>query len=220
MIRPELAITQTLEEKPVYHIADLRQVAGSKSSAYRLLEELREVGFASQIKEGYFTIRSGLFQPFYLWSYLLPSLEALKQARYFGISYNENDVRLARRILQGTVTLDYKAYELTRLQEPHTLFLYVEDIEKAATTLRDHKFSEGTRGRVAILPRVGSFQNEIQRTYLDCIAYGGRSTLDAIAIELLHSEMLDPKIRALFRSEDFLKVREELGTLESRKRSS
>ncbi len=219
-LRPELAITQTLGEKPVYHIADLCRVAGSRSSAYRLLEELRETGFASQVKEGYFTIRSCLFQPFHLWSYLLPSLEAIKQARYFGISYNENDVRLVRRILQGIVTLDYRAYELTGLQDPHTFFLYVEDIEKAAATLRDHKFSEGTRGRVALIPRVGSFQNEIQRTYLDSVAYGGRSSLDAIAIELLHGEMLDPKIRGVFRSEDILKVREELDSLELGTRSS
>lgn len=211
MLKPELAVTQALGEKPAYHINDLRRVTESRATAYRILRELREVGFAEQVKEGYFTIRSSLFQPFYLWPYLLPSLAALKRARYFGRSYNENDIRLARKILQGVVTLDYRAYELTGLQKPHMLFVYVEDVDRAAATLRDRKFSEGARGRVAIMPQVRSRQNELQRLYLDCIAYGGRSTLDAIAIEITHGEELDPNIRGTFRSEDVLKVKEELG---------
>ncbi len=220
ILRPELTIAQTIGEKPVYHISDLRRVTESRATAYRILGELRAIGFAEQVKEGYFTIHSSLFQPFYLWPYLLPSLQALKRAQYFGLSYNESDVRLARRVLKGTVTLDYRAFELTGLQEPHTLFLYVRDADLAAATLRDHKFSEGLRGRVAIIPRVGSFQHELQRVYLDCIAYGGRSTLDAIAIELLHGEKLDPRIRGAFRSEDVWKVKEELGSREPGARSS
>ncbi len=219
-VEPRLAVTQTLGEKPIYHINDLQQSTGSRATAYRVLDELRELGFATPIKEGYFTLRTSLFQPYYLWPYLLPSLKALKQARYFGRSYNENDARLARKILNGKVTLDYRAYELTRLQEPHTLFLYEEDPDSAAATLKERRFWEGRRGRVAIIPHVGSFENELQRVYLDCIAYGGRNNLDAIAIELLYGEALDSRIRGTFRSEDVVKVREELDTLESRARSS
>ena len=210
-LRPELTIAQTIGEKPVYHINELRKITDSRATAYRILSKLREAGFAEQIKEGYFTIRSSLFQPFNLWSNLLPSLQALKQARFFGLSYNENDVRLAIQILKGVITLDYRAYELTKLQSPRLLFIYVDDVDQAARTLREHKFSEGTQGRVVIIPRIGVFRNEIQRVYLDCIAYGGRSLLDAIAIEIVHNESLDPHVRRIFKAEDVLKVRDELG---------
>ncbi len=209
-LRPELTIAQTIREKPVYHINELSKITESRATAYRILSKLREAGFAEQLKEGYFTLRSSLFQPFNLWSNLLPSLQALKQARFFGLSYNENDVRLTRQILNGIITLDYRAYELTKLQSPHLFFIYVDNPDQAAKMLRKHKFSEGTQGRVVIIPRIGAVGNEIQRVYLDCIAYGGRSLLDAIAIEILHDESLDPNIRGAFKAEDVLKVREEL----------
>src|SRR5438309_8201395 len=170
MLRPELTIAQTIGEKPVYHIDELSKITQSRSTAYRILSRLREAGFAAQVRDGFFTLRSSLFQPFNLWSNLLPSLQVLKQARFFGLSYNENDVRLARQILKGMVTLDYRAYELTKLQSPRLLFIYVDDVDQAARTLREHKFSEGTQGRVVIIPRMGVFRNEIQRVYLDCIA--------------------------------------------------
>lgn len=218
-MKPELSVTQTIGEKPVYRIEDLLRVTGSRATAYRALGELRQVGFAEQAKEGFFTIRSSIFQPFYLWPHLVPSLDALKQARYFGLSYNENDVKLARRVLEGMVTLDYRAYELTGLQVPHMFFMYSWDVDQAASTLRKRGFWEGKRGRVAILPRIGSFQNELHRVYLDCIAYGGRSVLDAIAIQLVRGAELDLKIRGLFRAEDVLKVRDELSSREPRARS-
>jgi hypothetical protein len=209
-LRPELTIAQRIGEKPVYHIDELSRITESRATAYRVLAKLREAGFAEPVKEGYFTIRSSLFQPFNLWSNLLPSLQALKQARFFGSSYNDNDVRLARQVLKGVITLDYRAYDLTKLQSPHLFFIYFDDPDQAARTLREHKFSEGTRGRVVVIPRIGEFGKEIQRVYLDCIAYGGRSLLDAIAIEILHSESLDPHVRGTFKAEDVLKVREEL----------
>ncbi len=218
MLRPELTIAQTIGEKPVYHIDELSKITESRATAYRILSKLREAGFAERVKEGYFTLRSSLFQPFNLWSNLLPSLQALKQARFFGRSYNENDVRIARQILNGIITLDYRAYELTKLQSPHLFFIYVDNPDQSAVVLRTHRFSEGRQGRVVIMPRIGEFRNEIQRVYLDCIAYGGRSLLDALAIEILHDESLDPSIRGTFKTEDVLKVREELGT-QSRTRS-
>jgi DNA-binding transcriptional ArsR family regulator len=210
LLRPELAIAQTIGEKPVYHINELSKITESRATAYRILSALREAGFAERAREGFFTLRSSLFQPFNLWSSLLPSLQALKQARFFGLSYNENDVRLAREILKGVITLDYRANEITKLQSPHLFFIYVENPDQAANMLKKCNFSEGTKGRVVLLPRIGEFRNEIQRVYLDCIAYGGRSLLDAIAIEILHNEDLDPNIRGTFKTEDVLKVREEL----------
>src|SRR5436309_14079231 len=218
ILRPEFTIAQTIGEKPVYHIDELSEITQSRSTAYRILSRLREAGFAAQVRDGFFTLRSSLFQPFNLWSNLLPSLQALKQARFFGLSYNENDVRLARQILKGMVTLDYRAYEITQLQSPHLFFIYVDKPDKAANMLKECKFSEGTKGRVVIIPRTGEFGSEIQRVYLDCIAYGGRSLLAAIAIETLHNEDLDHNIRGTFKAEDVLKVREEL-VAQSRTRS-
>jgi hypothetical protein len=61
---------------------------------------------------------------------------------------------------------------------------------------------------VAILPKEGGFENEIQRVYLDCLAFGGRSTLDAVAIELLHADQLS--VRGEFPTDLVLKVREDL----------
>jgi len=204
-----LMATQSLPAKPVYHISELFEPAGSRATAYRLMHRLQELGFAEETqRRGYFTIRSSIFQPYRIWSKLLPSLHALKQARYFGRAYDESDVSYARKSLKGVVTLDYRAYELTGLQTPHRLFIYVEDSDHAAKVLRDNRFSEGKRGRVAILQKGGGFQNEIQRVYFDCLASGGRNLLDAIAIELLYEGRLS--VKGEFPAELVMKVKEEL----------
>jgi hypothetical protein len=204
-----LMAAQSLPAKPVYHISELFEPAGSRATAYRLMHGLQEVGFAEETqRRGYFTIRSSIFQPYRIWSNLLPSLHALKHARYFGRAYDESDVNYARKSLKGVVTLDYRAYELTGLQTPHRLFIYVEDSDHAAKVLRDNRFSEGKRGRVAILQKDGDFQNEIQRVYFDCLASGGRDLLDAIAIELLYEGRLS--VKGEFPAELVMKVKEEL----------
>lgn len=210
MLGPELAAAQTLGERPVFTLNQLAEVTGSRATAYRGLARLRDAGFARQLKGGFFVLRSSFFQPYSLWNSLLPSLQALKQARYFGRSYNVHDFKLARQILKGFVTLDHRAYDLTGLQPPYTLSMYVDPLDAAVSAFRRHGFYEGTRGKVILLPRIGSFNNELQRVYLDCLAYGGRSTLDAIAIEILYGDKLDPRARGMFRSEDVLKVRDEL----------
>ena len=75
--------------------------------------------------------------------------------------------------------------------------------------MKHEKFSEGRNGRVAILPKIGNFfQNEIQRVYLDCLAAGGRSLLDGVAIELLHSNELE--VRGVFPIDLVEKVRDDL----------
>jgi hypothetical protein len=220
MVSPELAAVQVLGERPAFSLNDLMGATGSRASAYRALAKLRQVGFAELVRPGYFIIRSGFFQPYPLWEHLLPSLRALKQARYFGRSYNKNDVEVARRILGGTITLDYRAFELTGLQEPYSLFVYVDDLDSAASALRRKGFWEGRRGRVALLPRAETPRNGIQGLYFDCLAYGGRSTLDAIAIECIYGEELDPRSRGLFRVEDVIRVRDGLTPHEPRARSS
>jgi hypothetical protein len=211
-IEPALAMVQSLGQKAVYRASELFEPAGSKATAYRVIRRLQELGLAAETKRrGYFTVRSSAFQPYQVWPHLLPSLLALRQARHFGRSYDESDVNNARRLLSGMVTLDYRAYELTKLQTPHTFFVYVSDQNRVAELLRSKGFSEGSKGRVAILPRgqdERDFENEIQRVHLDCLAFGGRSTLDAIAIELLYGDRLS--VRGEFPVDIVLKVREEL----------
>ena len=209
-IEPSLAVVQALGQKPVYRASELFGPSGSRATAYRFIRRLQELGLAAETqRRGLFTVRSSAFQPYQTLVHLLPSLRALKQARYFGRAYDESDVNYARRSLSGMVTLDYRAYELTRFQTPHTFFVYAEAPEQQARSLRSAGFSEGSKGRVSILPKEdGGFENEIQRVYLDCLAFGGRSTLDAIAIELLHGDRLS--VRGEFPTDLVLKVREDL----------
>ena len=208
-IEPALTIVQTLGEKAVYHISELYKPAGSRATAYRIINELQELGFAEPVRRGYFTLRSSIFQSYRIWPHLVPSLDALRRARYFGRTYNEADVTFVRKMLSGVETLDYRAYELTRLQTPYTFFIYVENPDQVAEELRKRGFSEGRKGRVAILPK-SEIKNELQRVYLDCLASGGRSILDAIAIELLYGNQLE--IKGEFPIELVEKVREELPT--------
>src|SRR3989442_6485853 len=80
-----LAALQSLGGKPVYHVNELFGPAGSRATAYRLINRLQELGFAAETqRRGYYTIRSSIFQPLHVQHHLLPSLRALKQARYFG----------------------------------------------------------------------------------------------------------------------------------------
>ncbi len=207
-IEPSLAIVQGLGSKPAYHISELYGLAGSRATAYRIINRLLELGLAERLNRGYFSIRSSVFQPYWIWPHLVPSLQSFKQARYFGRAYDESDVSYAKRTLQGLPTLDYRAYELTQFQTPHTYYLYVDEVDQIGRQLRENNFSEGKAGRVTIMPKPGTFDNGIQRVYLDCLAVGGRSILDAIAIELLYGDKLT--IRGEFQADLVAKVREDL----------
>jgi len=211
VVPADLAAAQQMDQsKPVHSTIELAATVGSVSTAQRYARKLAELGFVSILGRGRFMVRSSLFQPYSLWPYLVPSLQALKKARYFGRTYNESDVHFAQsKFPRAIATLDYRAYELTKLQKPERLFLYVPDPEDVANELKREKFSEGRSGRVAILPKIGNFfQNEIQRVYLDCLAAGGRSLLDAVAIELLHSNELE--VRGVFPIDLVEKVRDDL----------
>jgi hypothetical protein len=65
---------------------------------------------------------------------------------------------------------------------------------------------------VYVLPKVGKFHNPVERTYLDCVAKGGRSWLDAVAIELLYPHMLS--VKASFPVDLVTKVFEDLNMSE------
>ncbi len=207
-IEPSLTIVQGLRSKPAYHSRELYELAGSKATAYRIIDRLSELGWTERLNRGYFAVRSSISQPYWIWPHLVPSLQSLKHARYFGRAYDESDVAYAQRMIPGILTLDYRAYDLTQFQTPYTCYLYVDDVNQAARQLRENNFSEGKAGRVAIMSRTGSFDDGIQRIYLDCLAAGGRSTLDAIAIELLHGDGLT--IRGEFRADVVAKVKEDL----------
>jgi hypothetical protein len=197
-----------LKGKPAYRIGDLYELVGSRATAYRVVNRLLELGFAERLNRGYFAIRSSVFQPFSIWPHMVQSLQSYRQARYFGRAYDDGDVSYAKRTLQGVLTLDYRAYELTGFQTPHTYYLYVDDVGRVAEELRKRDFSEGRAGRVAIMQKTGPFDNEIQRVYLDCLAVGGRSVLDAIAIELLYPESLT--VRGKFGADLVAEVKEDL----------
>jgi len=209
-LEPSLAIVQSLRDSPAYRVSELYQLAGSRATAYRLLDRLLELGMAERLSRGYFSLRSSAFQPYRLWPHLVPSLQSFKEARRFGRAYDESDVNYARKTLHGFLSLDYRAYELTRLQTPHQYYLYVDKVEEAAQLLKTNGFSEGKAGRISISPRSGNFENEIQRVYLDCLAAGGRSTLDAIAIEIRYADRLT--IRGEFPVDLVTKVEEDLSS--------
>lgn len=200
---------QRLDSKPVYTIEDAISVAGSAKTAYRRLNDLKVLGLA-KYKRGSFILKSSVVsQPANVVEKLLPSLIALSKARRFGRNYNDSDIRFAmNNIAVKFVTLDYKAYELTKFQTPLDLYIYVQDLEQVASFLRERGFREGRNGHVILLPKIGEFSNKIERVYLDCIANGERSTMDAIAIEILHENKLTT--RGLFSVPQVKKVQEDL----------
>jgi len=55
---------------------------------------------------------------------------------------------------------------------------------------------------------MGSFDNKVKRVFLDCLANGGRSVLDAVAIQLLYGDSIDVKAR--FPIEMVIKVQDDL----------
>lgn len=196
--------------KPAYSIKkDAAPVAGSIPTAYRRLNALKAIGIAKSSRGHFMLNVSAVYQPTYLIERLLPSLESLRKGRRFGRYYNDSDIKFALGgVKHQLVTLDYKAWELSEFQYPMDLYMYVKDIDRAASYLKDNKFREGRKGRVVLLPMIGDFSNEIQRVYLDCIAAGGRSVQDAVAIELLHGDQLG--IKGNFPVELVRKVQEDL----------
>jgi hypothetical protein len=213
-VQPSLVAVQRLNQgDTIQTTRGLAAIVGSIPTAHRYVKLLENLGFITILGRGHFAVRSSLFQPYSMWPFLIPSLQSLKRARYFGRSYNKSDVHFVRRKFQDSVTtLDYKAYELTGLQTPEKLFLYVNDQDSAANMLKHENFREGTKGKIAILPRIGDFfgnaNDEIQRAYLDSLAAGGRNLLDAVAIELRYPEKL--QIKGLFQVDLVVKVREDL----------
>ena len=205
-----LSFAQSMPPKIVYTVKDdAIPIAGSERTAYRKLAILADLGLAS-IHDGKFELSRATRQPPYVLQKLLPSLRALKSARRFGRAYSEYDVNFVLKNIpeNSMITMDYKAWDLTKFQTPSDLFVYVYDVEEFANFLKQNKFSEGKNGCIVLLPKIGSFDNEVERAYFDSIAMGGRSTLDAIAIELVHGDKI--KTKGQFPIEYVLKVQEDM----------
>ncbi len=210
-VAPGLLFAQGLEPRPVYSIKQHGiELAGSEKTAYRRIKSLIPLGLAT-FNRGQFSIKKeAVSQPLNVIEKILPSLLALKQARKFGRSYNNADINFAldHKPDSSMVTLDFQTWSLTKFQFPSDLYVYVDDVDSGAKFLKDNGFSEGDRGHVILLPKIGSFENDIERTYLDCIANGGRSILDAIALQLIYPEKITVKGR--FPVEVVAKVQEDM----------
>lgn len=210
-----LDFAEKLGDKRVYSVKQdvIYELSTSPTTAYRYLKDLKSLGIAkfNTKHSGHFILNKSVISQRHIFQELLPSLKALKNARRFGREYgrNESDINFTmNNISHKMVTLDYKAWDLTKFQYPSNLYLYVDDVDRTATYLKERRFREGKNGQVVILPPIGDFTNEIQRVYLDCIANGGRSINDAIAIHIQHGDHL--KFKAKFPLESIMKVKEEL----------
>lgn len=207
---PAVQFAQGLSTKPVYTVKEVITISGSsRRTVYRRLQILKSLGIAKS-NRGRFIINTVVSsQPAAVLQQLLPSLQSLNQARRFGRSYNQSDINFIMNNIQDKIiTLDYRAWELTKFQYPMDLYVYVKDVGRIASYLKENGFSEGQRGRIILLPEIGDFSNEMERVYLDCIAKGGRNMLDAIAIEILYSDQIHVKGR--FTTKDVIKVRKDL----------
>ena len=206
-----IRFAQELPSSPIYDLKNLGDTLSvSAKTIKRRLVCLEELGLADY-NRGKFTIkREVISQPYIVLQNIIPSLIALKKARRFGRHYKPTDVNFMKKHLPkgSIITLDHKAYELTKFQIPLSLYVYVDDVKNASQLLKNHGFREGKRGNIVLLPKIGSFENPIERVFLDCVANGGRSFLDAAAIMLTHRDMVKTRVR--FAGDTILKVQEDL----------
>ncbi len=188
---------------------DAVPVAGSVPTAYRRVNVLESYGLATVFR-GKFQINRAARQPIHILEHLTPSLIALKHSRKFGRKYHSSDITFFKNNLpeNSFVTLDYRSWVLAGYQTPQDLYVYVDDIQKTSQFLKSNDFSEGTRGHVVLLEKQPDTQNTIQQVYLDCIAKGGRSVLDAIALGIKYNDEL--QIKGRFNIDDILKVQSDL----------
>ena len=211
--RTAFDFAQKLPPRHIYNLKEL-DIEDSTKTAYRRIKKLSALGLANY-KRGFFTIkREVVAQEIGVLEKLIPSFTALTQARHFGKSYNVTDINFIMKNMpkDSIITLEHSAYRLTKFQSPHDLHVYVTDMEKAIRFLKKNKFSEGKKGSIVLMPKIGSFENKIERIFLDCLANGGRSMMDAIAIQIKYKNKI--KIQARFTTEMLLKVQEDL-SLES-----
>ena len=190
-------------------IKDAAAIAGSVPTAYRRINTLKEYGLAT-LSRGRFQISRTARQPMYVLEHLLPSLIALKGAIRFGRKYRASDISFFKGKLpkNAIVTLDHRCWDLTKYQVPNDLYVYVDDILETSRFLKKNRFSQGSRGHVVLLQKQPATKDTVEQVYLDCIAKGGRSILDAIAIGIKYGDMLS--VNGKFDIGNVLKVQDDM----------
>lgn len=204
-----LLFAQELQPRPIYKVKDVAKNVHERT-VRRRIKKLTEIGLA-QYNRGQFTIKEEVIaQPISVLEKLVPSFTAFMQARRFGKTYglSDNNFMIKNLPKNAIITLDYSAHKMTNFQSVQNLYLYVDDIEETVQFLKNNNFREGTKGSVVILPKIGSFENLTERVFLDCVAKGGRSMMDAIAIQLKYKDEIN--IKARFTTDMLLKVQEDL----------
>ena len=204
-----LLFAQELQPRPIYKVKDVAKNIHERT-VRRRIKKLTEIGLA-QYNRGQFTIKEEVIaQPISVLEKLVPSFTAFMQARRFGKAYglSDNNFMIKNLPKNALITLDYSAHKMTNFQSAQDLYLYVDDIEETVQFLKNNNFREGTKGSIVILPKIGSFENLTERVFLDCIAKGGRSMMDAIAIQLKYKDEIN--IKARFTTDMLLKVQEDL----------
>ena len=206
-----IGFAQMLPPSPVYDLNGMKGATGlSESTIRKRMARLKELGLADY-KRGKATIkREVVSQPYAVLQRIVPSLLSLKKARRFGRHYAPTDVNFVKKHLpaDSIITLDHKAHALTGFQTPLGLHAYVDSVGNVSKLLKRHGFREGKKGRVVLLPKIGSFENLTERVFLDCVANGGRSFMDAAAIMLTHGDAVETKVR--FTGDIISKIREDL----------
>ena len=198
-----IAFARRLPRAVIHRIRDMPSAAGvSEATARRRVDELAGMGLADHWN-GSFTVRHDVVRhPIEVLAAMRPSLLALGRARRFSRRKNNADVAFARKHLPpgSFVTLDYPLARLTGYQSAWWYYACVDDPVAFASLLEDDGFSEDRMGRVVVAPKIGAFDNEKERLLLDCLADGGRSYCDAIA--LLLSQAGAPPAGAVFAGVD------------------
>lgn len=193
-----IMFAQELPRKPVHVLNDLSDKMGvSTRTVRRRIKKLEELGLA-KYDRGVFSVKYEVVsQPKSVLNTLYYSFVALKKARRFGKFYRNADVNFVKKNLpkNSLITLDYKAYELTGYQTPLYFYVYVENVEEFSMFLRKSGYKEGRNGKIILLPKIGSFIDEVERVFLDCVAHGGRSFNDAVALSLSVPSLKNTHVR-------------------------
>ena len=198
-----IAFARLLPRSMIHRIRDMPSAAGvSEATARRRVDELAEMGLADHWN-GCFTVRHDAVRySIEVLEAMRPSLLALGRARRFNRRKSDADVAFARRHLPpgSFVTLDYPLARLTGYQSAWWYYACVDDPRAFASFLESNGFREDRMGRVVVVPKIGAFNDEKARLFLDCLADGGRSYCDAIA--LLVSKIDAPPAGAAFIAND------------------
>ena len=183
-----IAFARLLPRSMIHRMRDMPSVAGvSEATARRRVDELAGMGLAVRRKGAFTVHHDAICQPIEVLDAMRPSLLALGRARRFGCGGSSSTgITLARRRLPpgSFVTLDYPLARLTGYQSAWWYHACVEDPDAFGSLLEESGFREDRTGRVVVMPKIGSFDDENVRLLFDCLADGGRSYCDAIALLL------------------------------------